>query len=162
MSGCPADTSVKTYSNGDSDKVQLKVQMFGFRGDAPEVYLHCVVRVCGNDCKKTCDRRRRSVDEERGYSDIAVVTSPKILLFESDDVQVEQIEELAPYIDDSFNSTLVYILSAILIMVVFAIFIAAVMIHQKSRVPLLESEEGSSKKQSANAGTHFSSVFRTQ
>lgn len=163
LSGCPADTSVKTYSNGDSDKVQLKVQMFGFRGDAPEVYLHCVVRVCGQDCKKSCDsRRRRSVDEESRYTDIAVVTSPKILIFESDDVQVEQIEELAPYIDDSFNSTLVYILSAILIMVVFAIFIAAVMIHQKSRVPLLESEEGSSKKQNANAGTHFSSVFRTQ
>lgn len=39
------------------------------------------------------------MDEESRYTDIAVVTSPKILIFESDDVQVEQIEELAPYID---------------------------------------------------------------
>ena len=43
------------------------------------------------------------MDEESRYTDIAVVTSPKILIFESDDVQVEQIEELAPYIDGNIS-----------------------------------------------------------
>jgi len=164
LSGCPADSSVRVFYNGDKDKVQFKVQMFGFRSESPSVYLHCVVRVCGKNCKKSCGTRKRSTDEvgEERHSDIAVVTSPEIIIYESDEVEVEEIKELQPYIDDSFDATLVYILSAILILVVFAIFAAALMIHQKSRISLLdESDESSgSKKNTANAGTAFSSVFR--
>ena len=44
--------------------------------------------------------RKRSTDEaEDRHSDIAVVTSPEIIIFESDTVQVEEIQELQPYID---------------------------------------------------------------
>ena len=44
--------------------------------------------------------RKRSVENgDERYSDIAVVTSPKITIFESDEVQVEEIVELKPYID---------------------------------------------------------------
>lgn len=162
LSGCPADSSVNIFYNGDNDKVQFKVQMFGFRSGSPSVYLHCVVRVCGQNCKKNCGVRKRSTDDaDPSYTDIAVVTSPEIIIYESDEVQVEEIKELQPYIDDSFDATLVYILSAILILVVFAIFAAALMIHQKSRVSLLdESEESSTRKKNANAGTAFSSAFR--
>jgi len=163
LSGCPADSSVRIHSNGEGDKVQFKVQMFGFKSETPSVYLHCVVRVCGANCEKSCaNMRKRSVENgEERYSDIAVVTSPKITIFESDEVQVEEIVELKPYIDDQFDATLVYILSAILILVVIAIFAAALMIHQKSRVSLLDdSDEQTPKKNAANAGTAFSSVFR--
>jgi hypothetical protein len=162
LSGCPADSSVNVFYNGDNDKVQFKVQMFGFRSGAPSVYLHCVVRVCGQNCRQNCGVRKRSTDEvDDRHTDIAVVTSPEIIIYESDEVHVEEIKELQPYIDDSFDATLVYILSAILILVVFAIFAAALMIHQKSRVSLLdETEESSSKKNNANAGTAFSSAFR--
>lgn len=52
QSGCPADSSVRVFYNGDKDKVQFKVQMFGFRSERTSVYLHCVVRVCGQNCKK--------------------------------------------------------------------------------------------------------------
>lgn len=159
LSGCPADSSVRVFNNGNKDKVQFKVQMFGFksRGASPSVYLHCVVRVCGPDCAKTCGKTRRSADgEEARHSDIAVVTSPKITIYESAEVVVEEISELEPFIDDSFDATLVYILSAILIMVLFAIAAAALMIHQKSRISLLDSEcDDVPKKSTASAGTGF-------
>lgn len=52
--GCPADSSVAMFANGQNDKVRFKVQMFGFNGEYADnnVWLHCVVRVCGDDCEK--------------------------------------------------------------------------------------------------------------
>ena len=49
---------------------------------------------------KTCGKTRRSADgEEARHSDIAVVTSPKITIYESAEVVVEEISELEPFID---------------------------------------------------------------
>ena len=89
------------------------------------------------------------------YSDIAVVSSVKIIIDERDEVQVEQIAEIEPFIHSKtsslvsffnfffsakFDATIIYVLSAILVLVVFAIFAAALMIHQKSRVRIPSCE----------------------
>ncbi|CBY22978.1 unnamed protein product [Oikopleura dioica] len=161
LSGCPVDSSVGIAHNGDKEKVQFKVQMFGFKGNNPEVYLHCVVRVCGQNCEKQCGRTRRGAADENMYSDIAVVSSVKIIIDERDEVQVEQIAEIEPFIHTKFDATIIYVLSAILVLVVFAIFAAALMIHQKSRISLLDAESSDSKTAVANknAGTAFSRLF---
>lgn len=165
MNGCPADSSVVTYANGENDKVQFKVQMFGFKGEnsGNNVWLHCVVRVCGDNCEKDCSFRKRRSDLENpsSYTDIAVVTSPKISIAADIEVEVEEIMELKPFIEEAADGTVVHVLSAILFVVLAAILVAALMIHQKSRSPLLEHEVGDvpQKKPVRNAGTAFS-VFR--
>lgn len=165
MNGCPADSSVIIFANGENDKVRFKVQMFGFKGqDEGNVWLHCVVRVCGDNCEKSCNGGRYARQAEElptSYSDIAVVTSPKISIT---DAEIEIVEntlfELKPFIEDSANGCAIYVLSVILVIVIAAIFVAAVMIHKKSRVPLLEAEEiQGQKKPAGNAGTAFS-AFR--
>lgn len=96
------------------------------------------------------------------YSDIAVVSSVKIIIDERDEVQVEQIAEIEPFIHTKFDATIIYVLSAILVLVVFAIFAAALMIHQKSRISLLDAEVSADSKTSVankNAGTAFSRLF---
>lgn len=169
MNGCPADSSVVMFTNGENDKVRFKVQMFGFSGDYADsnVWLHCVVRVCGDDCNKDCGMRRRRASEKiddmpTRYTDIAVVTSPRIMVTDEVDVEIEEITELKPFIEESADGTVVYILSAILVVVLAAILVAALMIHQKSRSPLLEHEvtEAPQKKSNGNAGTAFSAFQR--
>jgi len=165
MNGCPADSSVVVYANGENDKVRFKVQMFGFKGqDEGNVWLHCVVRVCGDQCEKQCQGGRYARDTDAmptTYSDIAVVTSPKIQIT---DERIEIVEstllELKPFIEDSTSGAAIYVLSVVLVIVIAAIFVSAVMIHKKSRVPLLEAEEvQGQKKPAGNAGTAFS-AFR--
>lgn len=167
QAGCPVDTSVKILSNGENKKVHIKVQMFGFKDqqEQQEVWLHCVVRVCGEGtCRQQCGGlAKRSTAEQGEFSDIAVVTSPKIRITDQDAVEVDVLPEMKELIGDSMDATLVYILSAILILVVLAIFFAAILIHQNSRVSLLDAESNDSpvkKSGNANAGTAFSSVFR--
>jgi len=97
------------------------------------------------------------------YSDIAVVSSVKIIIDERDEVQVEQIAEIEPFTHTNFDATIIYVLSAVLVLVVFAIFAAALMIHQKSRISLLDAEQVSSDSKTSvankNAGTAFSRLF---
>lgn len=167
MNGCPADSSVKVFTNGENDKVRFKVQMFGFKGENNgAVWLHCVVRVCGDNCNKECHNGigKRSADDDNlptSYTDIAVVTSPKFLITEEKpNGQIEEtLLELKPFIEDASNDTVIYVLSALLVCVIAAIIVAALMIHQKSRIPLLDQEDGQQKKQVGNAGTAFS-AFR--
>jgi hypothetical protein len=169
MNGCPADSSVAMFANGQNDKVRFKVQMFGFNGEYADnnVWLHCVVRVCGDDCEKDCGMRRRRAtdnidDMPTRYTDIAVVTSPRIMVTDEIDVEIEEVEELKPFIEESADGTVVYVLSAILVIVLAAILVAALMIHQKSRSPLLEHEvnDAPQKKSNGNAGTAFSAFQR--
>jgi hypothetical protein len=159
------ESNFVVYANGENDKVRFKVQMFGFKGqDEGNVWLHCVVRVCGDQCEKQCQGGRYARDTgamPTTYSDIAVVTSPKIQIT---DERIEIVEstllELKPFIEDSTSGAAIYVLSVVLVIVIAAIFVSAVMIHKKSRVPLLEAEEvQGQKKPAGNAGTAFS-AFR--
>ena len=51
-------------------------------------------------------RRRRASenidDMPTRYTDIAVVTSPRIMVTEEIDVEIEEVEELKPFIEGSF------------------------------------------------------------
>jgi hypothetical protein len=111
-------------------------------------------------------RRRRATDNiddmPTTYTDIAVVTSPRIMVTDERDVEIEEVEELKPFIEESADGTVVYVLSAILVIVLAAILVAALMIHQKSRSPLLEHEvsDAPQKKSNGNAGTAFSAFQR--
>ena len=103
--------------------------MFGFNGEYADnnVWLHCVVRVCGNDCEKVVPlwsiesrilfnsikdcgmRRRRATDNiddmPTRYTDIAVVTSPRIMVTEEIDVEIEEVEELKPFIEGDISAS---------------------------------------------------------
>ena len=123
------------FANGENDKVRFKVQMFGFSGEYADnnVWLHCVVRVCGDDCEKVilwaknssgvkagaywsylnlylkdCGmRRRRATDNldnmPTRYTDIAVVTSPRIMVTDEIDVEIEEVQELKPFIEGKWR-----------------------------------------------------------
>ena len=51
-------------------------------------------------------RKRRGAenldDMPTRYTDIAVVTSPRIMVTEEIDVEIEEVEELKPFIEGSF------------------------------------------------------------
>ena len=55
-----------------------------------------------------CGRTRRGAADESMYSDIAVVSSVKIIIDERDEVQVEQIAEIEPFTHSKTSSRIFF------------------------------------------------------
>lgn len=182
QTGCPQDKTVKIFSNGNSPFVRYEFQMFGFRKIEANIHLHCVVRVCGNDCEQQCDkfnnlrrRKRRDVENEEFLIEEAIMSETEINLITSPSIRVRypgeagQIEgkisrdaaELEnKNLPKGLSDAILIVLIVVLVMVICAIAIGVYMVIQKKRTELADQILEDSQKPKAHigaaAGTGFS------
>ena len=54
QTACPQESSVVMFSNGNDRTVRYKMQMFSFaQYPNANIHVHCVVRICGEECEPT-------------------------------------------------------------------------------------------------------------
>lgn len=181
QTGCPQDNTVKIFSNGDSPFVRYEFQMFGFRKIDANIHLHCVVRVCSNDCKQQCDsfssmRKRRDVSNEEALieeiieTEINLITSPSIRVrYPGEANQIEgKISRDAAELENKnlpkgLSDAILIVLIVVLVMVMCAIAIGIYLVVQKKRTDLADQilEDSHKPKQHMGnaAGTGFSNYF---
>lgn len=180
QTGCPQDKTVKIFSNGDSPFVRYEFQMFAFRKVEANIHLHCVVRVCGTECKQQCDnfnnlrRKRRSIEEDEeiivAETEINLITSPSIrvrLPGQADQregqISRDKLELESKNLPQGVSDAILIVLIVVLVLVICAIAIGVYMMMQKRRTALAEQilEESQKPKvmPQGGAGTGFSNFF---
>lgn len=184
QTACPQESSVVMYSNGNDRTVRYKMQMFSFaQYPSANIHVHCVVRVCGEECEPTCagdvptQRKRRAIMENEvidvmeGNADLAIITSTSIKVAspgQYDESQEGKItrdgEKLAEEgIKAGVSDGVLVVMIIVLVLVVGGIAVGVFMMVQRRRTALAEeilqqSEKPKMAPQSA-AGTSFSIFY---
>lgn len=182
QTACPQESSVVMFSNGNDRTVRYKMQMFSFaQYPNANIHVHCVVRICGEECEPTCagdvptQRKRRAIMENEvmevdGKEELAIITSTsiKVETFMDSDSQEGKItrdgDKLAEEgIKAGVSDGVLVIMIIVLVLVVGGIGVGVFMMVQRRRTALAEeilqnSEKPKMAPQSA-AGTSFSIFY---
>lgn len=175
--GCPTDNGIKVIANGKKKDVMFKFQMFEFSNFRQDpIHIHCVVRVCQDNCEPVCDnvglssfRKKRSLDQTPAQ-DVNIITSPAFMVRRKGEMGSQEgkitrdgenimLEKMKIGVNDG----VLVVLIIVLVMTVGGIVIFTFMMIQKKRTAMAEEilEESQKPKQQVQnaAGTSFSIFF---
>ena len=81
--GCPADRQdvqdgiMSIIGNGDSSTAGFSINSFKFAYDDSELYFHCNVELCTENCEASClTRRRKRRDGNDDESEVCITLGP--------------------------------------------------------------------------------------
>jgi len=174
--GCPTDNGIKVLANGQKRDVMFKFQMFEFSNFRQDpIHIHCVVRVCGENCAPQCDnvplntfRRKRSLTTPA--QDVNIITSSAFMVRRKGEMESQEgkitrdgenimLEKMRIGVNDGVLTVLIIVL----VLTVGGIAIFTYMMIQKRRTAMAEEilEESQKPKQQVQnaAGTSFSIFF---
>jgi hypothetical protein len=176
--GCPTDNGIKVIANGKKKDVMFKFQMFEFSNFRQDpIHIHCVVRVCQDNCEPVCDnfalnsfRRKRALDNQSPVQDVNIITSPAFMVRRKGEMGSQEgkitrdgenimLEKMKIGVNDG----VLVVLIIVLVLTVGGIVIFTYMMIQKRRTAMAEEilEESQKPKQQVQnaAGTSFSIFF---
>lgn len=176
QTACPTENSVVMYSNGNDRRVRYKFQMFGFKNfPNANIHIHCVVRVCGDECEPQCGakRKRRAIEESETLieqEELAIITSTAIKVRRKNEFNKQEgkitrngEEVFEEDIRAGVHDGVLVVLVIVLVLVVAGIAVGVFMMIQRKRTALAEDILQQSEKpkvaQHGAAGTSFSIFY---